>query len=65
MELPTLAQTNLLILKNNFPNHASFDENGDYRYGANYELDKRSRLNRLSFGLLDAPRAPVFDSRER
>ena len=65
MELPTLAQTNLLVLKNNFPNHPALDESGDYRYGANYELDKRSRLNRLSFGLLDAPRAPVFDSRER
>tara|TARA_B100000767_G_scaffold247948_1_gene248480 strand:+ start:1070 stop:1960 length:891 start_codon:yes stop_codon:yes gene_type:complete len=64
MDLQTLAETNLLVLRDNFPNHPSFDQNGNYMYGDNYELDKRSRLNRYSLGLLDTPRAPVFDSRK-
>ena len=63
MGLTDLADDNLSVLTINFPNHPSLDENGDYRYAADFNLDHRSWLNRGSFGLLDTPRAPMFDIR--
>ncbi|MDG1937897.1 MAG: outer membrane protein assembly factor BamD [Pseudomonadales bacterium] len=62
--LTDLVDDNLAVLKANFPNHPSLDANGDYRYDADFDLDRRSWLNRLSLGLLDAPRAPIFDTRD-
>ncbi|MGB1192588.1 MAG: outer membrane protein assembly factor BamD, partial [Pseudomonadales bacterium] len=62
--LTDLVDDNLAVLQANFPNHPSLDANGDYRYDDDFDLDRRSWLNRLSLGLLDAPRAPVFDTRD-
>ena len=64
MELPNLSADNLAVLKANFPSHPSLDENGDYRYAEGFDAEKRSLMNRVSFGLIDAPRAPVFDTRK-
>ena len=63
LELPDLAQSNLEALRANFPNHASLDANGNYKYADSFDRDERSLLNRVSVGLIDAPRAPHFDSR--
>ncbi|NNC55016.1 MAG: outer membrane protein assembly factor BamD, partial [Pseudomonadales bacterium] len=62
--LPELAEKNIALLKLNFPQHASFNPQGEFRYGRDYNLEQRSLLNRLSFGLLDPPRTPLFDSRK-
>ncbi len=61
--LTDLADDNLAVLTANFPNHPSLDAKGDFLYAADFDLNKRSWLNRGSFGLLDAPRAPIFDIR--
>ncbi|MGB5324686.1 MAG: outer membrane protein assembly factor BamD [Pseudomonadales bacterium] len=57
------AKKNVDLLKLNFPDHAMLDDNGEFIYDESFDPDKRSVLNRLSYGLLDAPRAPRFDSR--
>jgi outer membrane protein assembly factor BamD len=62
--LADLVDDNLAVLQANFPNHPSLDANGDYRYDADFDLNRRSWLNRLSLGLIDAPRAPIFDTRD-
>lgn len=64
LELPTLSADNLTVLKANFPTHSSLDDNGEYKYAGGFDAEKRSMINRVSFGLLDAPRAPKFDSRK-
>ncbi len=63
LELPDFAEDNITVLKQNFPSHPSLDRRGEYRYAANFDFEQKSWLNRLSFGLIDAPRAPVFDNR--
>ena len=62
--LNDLADKNIALLKHNFPQHADFDAQGNYRYGSDYDPARRSLINRLSLGLFDPPRAPLFDSRE-
>lgn len=62
--LDELAEDNLKVLKTNFSDHASLNENGEYRYAADFDRDDRSLMNRVSLGLLDTPRAPYFDSRK-
>ncbi|MDB2410180.1 outer membrane protein assembly factor BamD [Pseudomonadales bacterium] len=62
--LTDLVDDNLAVLQANFPTHPSLDANGDYRYDADFDLNRRSWLNRLSLGLIDAPRAPIFDTRD-
>jgi len=62
--LHELADKNIALLKLNFPQHAAFNAQGEFRFGRNYNPEQRSLLNRLSFGLLDPPRAPLFDSRQ-
>lgn len=64
MDLPELAESNLAVLQTNFPEHPALDQSGEYKYAENFDRDRRSLLNRVSFGLIDAPRAPVFDSRK-
>ena len=62
--LSELAADNIALLKANYPEHAAFDESGEFLYGPDFNPDRRSVLNRISLGLLSAPRAPVFDSRD-
>lgn len=62
-DLPELAEKQVAVLKLNFPDHQSFDEEGEFKYGEDYDAYEKSLLNRISLGFLDAPRPPVFDSR--
>ncbi len=64
LDMPGQAQNQIEVLKLNFPNHAALDERGEYRYDAGYDPYQKSILNRVSLGLLDAPRPPMFDSRK-
>ena len=60
--LNNLADKNLQILKLNYPEHESIVD-GRFIYDLSFDRDKRSRLNIISMGLLDTPKAPIFDSR--
>jgi outer membrane protein assembly factor BamD len=62
--LDELAKKNIALLQQNFPQHAALDAQGGFRYGSNFDPERRSTINRVSFGFFDAPRAPRFDSRE-
>lgn len=62
LEEEELANKQLVVLRANYPQHPSLDDNGDYLY-TGYDQSHRSFLNRISLGFIDAPRAPVFDSR--
>ena len=62
--LDELAEKNVALLQQNFPQHAALDAQGGFRYGSNFDPERRSTINRVSFGFFDAPRAPRFDSRE-
>lgn len=57
-----LADTHLAVLRHNFPKHETLNADGSFKY-AGYDQSLRSRLNRLTLGFVDAPRAPYFDSR--
>lgn len=62
MDENKLAELQLKVLRANYPEHSSLDASGGFIY-AGYDQNKRSTLNRLSLGFIDAPRAPTFDSR--
>lgn len=62
--LDQLAEGNLAVLKANYADHPSFDGDGEFRYREVKSKATRSWLNRVSVGLLDAPKAPKFDSRK-
>lgn len=64
IHLNDLALQYVDLLKINFPDHTSLNSEGEFRYGKDYDPERRSLVNRLSIGLLDAPRAPVFDNRK-
>lgn len=61
--LSELAQSNLELLKFNFPEHIMLNQQGEFKYNADYDLEHRSLLNRMSLGFFDAPQVPLFDSR--
>jgi len=58
----SLAEIQFNILKTNYPNHPSIGKNGEFI--GKYYSPQRSKLNRLSFGLLQPAKAPYFDNRE-
>lgn len=62
IDLLDMADKNLKILEINYPDHNSLYK-GAFLYDSNFDLDKRSTLNVISMGLLDTPKAPIFDSR--
>lgn len=47
----------------NYPDHPALDGGGGLRSEYTLEGEKRSMLNRMSFGLFDPPRPPQFDNR--
>ncbi len=57
-----LAESHLEVLRYNFPEHEALEADGSFKY-AGYDQNRRSRINRLTLGFIDAPRAPRFDSR--
>jgi outer membrane protein assembly factor BamD len=64
LELPELAQSNIALLKLNFPNHPTLTPQGKFIYGADYNLNYRSWLNRISLGYIDTTEPPLFDTRK-
>ncbi len=65
LDMPDLAADSLRTLRENYPQHPSLDENGEFipRFGEG-AVAGRSLLNRATFGILD-PRDPEgFDNRE-
>jgi outer membrane protein assembly factor BamD len=63
--LDDLSNDSLLVLRTNYPKHASLDENGNFirEFDLEKSLQKRSLTNRMTFGLLDNPPPPKFDNR--
>ncbi|NNC54681.1 MAG: outer membrane protein assembly factor BamD, partial [Pseudomonadales bacterium] len=57
------SQNNIALLKLNYPQHAMLDDSGEFVFDETFDPDRRSLLNKISYGLLDAPRSPRFDSR--
>ncbi len=63
LDMPDDAELHATILRENFPGHEALRANGEFVYSDVSSEGRRSLLNRVSLGLLDAPRAPQFDSR--
>lgn len=57
-----MADRQLAVLRHNFPEHKTLGADGEFIYEG-YDQSRRSFINRLSLGFIDAPRAPLFDSR--
>ena len=57
-----VARDAISVLALNYPEHPALDENGNFE--SDFDLDgmHRSWINKLSFGLLDAPQPPQFDT---
>lgn len=62
LKMDDLANDSLVVLRNNYPNHPSLDESGNFisKFAG---ADDRSWLNKLSLGLFDAKEPPKFDNR--
>lgn len=52
LDLPELKETSLAVLRHNYPNHARFDENGEFKYTM-VKRGKKSMWSVLTFGLID------------
>jgi len=63
--LEDLAQSTQEVLALNYPQHPAVGRDGEFvgKYTSDGEL--RSFLNRVSFGLLDPPEPPFFDTSRR
>jgi len=62
LKMDDLANDSLTVLRNNYPQHPSLDSSGNFI--DKFSLaDDRSWVNKLSFGLFDAPEPPTFDNR--
>ena len=59
-----LANSSVQVLASNYPQHPAFDKNGQFDFSRDVSGEKRSWLNRLTFGLADNPEPPGYDSRE-
>lgn len=64
LDMQELANDSLAILKINYPQHPSIGKNGEFlSQFSHQEIESKSLLNRLSFGLLDPAEPPKFDNR--
>lgn len=63
LNMEDLALETIDLLRTNYPQHPSLDEEGQFK--SEYDLDgpDRSWINRLSYGLFDPPKPPQFDYR--
>ncbi|QQD17018.1 outer membrane protein assembly factor BamD [Spongiibacter nanhainus] len=57
-----LANQSLEVLRKNYPDHPSLDENGNFESQVGVDQD-RSLLNKATFGLFDRYDPPKFDNR--
>lgn len=60
-----LADNAIETLKLNYPDHPSLDKDGEFDSVYTEDGLQRSLVNKASFGLLDPPKPPQFDSRDR
>jgi len=60
--LDDLARDSLDVLVLNYPDHPAVDSDGSFAGNYDIESPERSWLNRISFGLIDRPAPPRFDS---
>ncbi len=58
-----LADGTLRVLRTNYPNHPSLDEDGNFITKFTLEGVDRSWINKLSLGLFDRTEPPKFDNR--
>ncbi len=62
--LEELASDTLVVLRSNYPNHPSLDEQGNFITKFTLEGEQRSWLNKLTMGLVDRTEPPKFDHRQ-
>lgn len=62
--LDQLADNSLAVLKENYPEHPSIGSDGSFITIFTHDGPERSWINKISFGLFDAPSPPKFDTRE-
>lgn len=60
-----LAQSAVEVLWSNFPDYPNFDKNGNFNYQYSVDINDRSWLNLLSFGLFDKQDLRGFDTRNQ
>ncbi|GAA6153920.1 outer membrane protein assembly factor BamD [Pseudoteredinibacter isoporae] len=58
-----LAETNLAILKENYPEHPAIGSDGAFNYQFHADSGERGWLSKVTFGFLDKQDPPGFDSR--
>lgn len=58
-----LANTNLSVLKENYPNYPALNEQGEFNYQYSADTGDKSWLTTATFGILDKQDPPGFDSR--
>lgn len=58
-----LAQESIKVLAANYPDYPALNEQGEFISNYNLEGVQRSWMNKVSFGLFDAPQPPQFDHR--
>ncbi len=61
--LNDLADNSLSVLKSNYPEHPSLDENGQFISKFTLAESEKSWVNKVSFGLFDKIEPPKFDNR--
>lgn len=58
-----LAEDAVAVLKHNFPDYPNFDEDGAFNYQYSIDVNERSWVNLLSFGMFDKQDLRGFDTR--
>ena len=62
LHMDDLANDSLTVLRTNYPQHPSLDASGNFI--SKFSIaDERSWVNKVTFGLFDAPEPPRFDNR--
>ncbi|WP_444903782.1 outer membrane protein assembly factor BamD [Microbulbifer sp. CnH-101-E] len=64
MEMPELEANALSVLRNNYPKHPAFNEDGTFNYDFFKGASGRSLVHRVTLGLFEKSDPEGFDSRE-
>ena len=54
----------LLLLRKNYPDYPYLNEDGSFKLQLTEDQKDASLINKLSLGIFDTPKAPVFDTRQ-
>ncbi|MDN3638951.1 outer membrane protein assembly factor BamD [Simiduia curdlanivorans] len=63
LEMNELADSAVEILKANFPDYPNFDSDGNFNFQYSIDINDRSWLNLMSFGMFDKQELRGFDTR--